>query len=144
MEKFTDWHLYIGNKCFVNGIEGVFTGILLTFGDPLIWTTVDEPEPFRMGTKHFHIVLRRLDSMTREENEKYDMWMDFSPDVSGGSFEIIKDMLHFRAYADETRGFINMYYVAQLLNELRKDGFDCDRLIESGQAIDQATLNQKS
>lgn len=141
MEKFTDWHLYTGGVSvrFLDRmwkLHGVVRDWAYLYDDETL-------QPIGADVKDCHFYLRRLESMTREENEKYDKWMDFSHDVSGGSFEIIKDMLHFRAYVDETRGFIDMYYVAQLVNELRKDGFDCDRLIESGQAIDVATLNQK-
>lgn len=143
MEKFKDWHLYTGAFLVVNNNpekKGVYilgcdmTHVVIGGYEQPQYVDVSKLTDFGMP------VLRRLESMTREENEKYDKWMDFAPDVSGGSFEIIKDMLHFRAYVDETRGFIDMYYVAQLVNELRKDGFDCDRLIESGQAIDAATL----
>jgi hypothetical protein len=143
MDKFTDWHLYIGCPCRINDVgnytlDGVWNGSLYLRDKGRV------SKVFFDEVGCVKLVLRRLESITREENEKYDKWMDFSDYTSGGTFELKKNMVHSSMFVDENNAYIDVYFVAQMINELRKDGFDCDRLIESGQAIDQATLNQNA
>lgn len=86
-------------------------------------------------------VLRRLDSMTYNEREKYGDGL-YEPENDRGTFEIMDSGEHIKAntYEDENWSYVKITNMAKMINEIRQDGFDCDRLIESGQAIDAATL----
>ena len=141
MEKFTDWHLYADNDVLFREKVWEFHGVVR---DWAYLYNVEQMAPTGCPISECRFILRRLESMTREENEKYDKWLDFSDYTSGGTFELKKNMVHSSMFVDENNAYIDVYFVAQMINELRKDGFDCDHLIESRQAIDQATLNQNA
>lgn len=142
MKKFIDWHLYTGCDVFT-----VFEYKLNLIGVVGEYWYLHDKKGIQYDTtaisEDVRLILRRLDSMTYEERDKYGEIL-YEPDNDRGAFEIMDSGKHIKAntYEDESWSYVKITNVSQLINQLRKDGFDCDGLIESGQAIDAVTLNQ--
>jgi hypothetical protein len=121
MSKFTDWHLYTG--CDVKTPYGICkyvytkTGIDDTMYNPIVVDRGDIQFAFKMEEVKF--ILRHITSMTEEEQrEEYLLTRFCESDTESSGRQGM------------ARGF----------RYLLSKGFDLFGLINSGQAIDKATL----
>jgi hypothetical protein len=127
MTKFKDVaHLYLGCKCSIIGSENIkaLRSIPFLFGELCAEFGDNTAYDFHEITP----ILRPLSSMNKIEKSKYEAAQD-NEGLWGTSF-----------YADQCespQALVPFAVMAEIVNQLRKDGFDCDGLIESGEAIEK-------
>lgn len=120
-------HLYLGCE-----LEYILSGIKHT----LIGIESDDTAYIFGGTNgrrvvsvhHVKPILRPLTSMSREEYQKYD--------CAQKDGEVGEEFIG--SEAETSTAFVYFSHMAISINRLRKDGFDCDGLIESGLAINKS------
>lgn len=136
MTKFKDVaHLYLGCKIYsiVHGeyffeeMTGVNNaGFYMASDDDIVaWDELPDNKP----------ILRPLSDMTDQESKEYCKLVYGNKKFSG-RFEI-EAWMNPRAKAYHP----SFHSAVERINWLRKMGFDCDTLIESGEAFDKTKLN---
>lgn len=115
-------------KTMLTGIDAGWTGstminVRVENKDRQYIFTLDEVKP----------ILRHLEDMTGEHSKEAVQVVGYTPDEMTAK--------HFRKRLKEWG--LHICQFVPLINYLRSKGYDCDGLIESGEAIDAKTLNEK-
>jgi hypothetical protein len=142
MSKFTDWHLYVGCEAMYEIYDSKILGKITQYNTESGLSTLNwEGGSISKYAHEFKLVLHRLESMTREEEEKFSslIWNG----STGGEFNIKDGRFYVRMFVEETWDSIDIKDLSNFITSMRKAGYDCDGLIDSSQAIDKATLDAR-
>lgn len=126
-------HLYLGSECEM--------AIKVPEQD-LMWmdckVDIRVLHNFLSGLTEVKLHLRTLSSITIEEVHEVEsyIWEDISDACVGDKELFLKSFIN-----DETPNRVGYEVTVRATNWFRKNGFDVDELIESGQAINKSTLS---
>jgi hypothetical protein len=123
MSKFTDWHLYVGCEAMYEIYDSKILGKITQHNTESGLSTLNwEGGSISKYAHEFKLVLRRIKSMTIEEQREEYLLTRFCESDTDSS-----------GRQGMARGF----------QYLLSKGFDLFGLVDSGQAIDKATLDAR-